>query len=460
MIPAMSTTRNPSILLVNPWIHDFSAYDFWMKPLGLLYIGSILREAGYEIRLLDLLDFSSLIPDFQQTLKTPKRRDFGRGHFFKEEIEKPKAFADIPLRYRRYGIPPAAANEIAAALPRPDVLLVTSSMTYWYTGLQETIRFLRRTFPGVPVLLGGIYATLCFDHAVGHSGADRVLPGPWDERKMDILSEYAGTPSRGGGPGFVDWPYPAFDLYPARNYVCLLTRRGCPFSCAYCASSRLTKGVETRPATRVIEEMLYWHERFGVRDFAVYDDAFLAGRAGHAVPLLEEVVRRGLACHFHTPNALHVQEIDDRVAGLLFRSGFKTIRLGLETADETLQRETGGKTTNEGFRRAVRSLKKAGYAGEEIGAYLLAGLPGQRTAEVKESIAFVRDAGARPVLAEYSPIPGTPLFEKAQKISPFDIANEPLYQNNSILPCRWEGFGWGDFRRLKDELRGQSSAVS
>lgn len=324
-------------------------------------------------------------------------------------------------------------------------------MTYWYTGLGETIRFLRQNVPGVPILLGGVYATLCFDHAVEHSGADRVLPGPWDEWKMSIISGYLGNSSKAAEESFVSWPYPAFDLYPSLDYICLLTRRGCPFSCIYCASSKLAKGIETRPAEQVVEEIIYWHEKFGVQDFAFYDDALLISPSGHIVLLLQEVIRKNLSLNFHTPNALHVQGIDEEVAGLLFHAGFKTIRLGLRTSNETTQRETGGKVNNQEFRRAVYSLKKAGYTGEEIGVYLMAGLPGQRAEEVKESIAFVREAGAKSVLTEYSPIPGTPLFEKAKKMSPFDL-NEPLFHNNSILPCQWEGFSWTDFGRLKEEL--------
>jgi hypothetical protein len=61
-----------SILLVNPWIHDFAAYDFWMKPLGLLYVGAILRAAGCEVRLLDCLNFSSAPPPFTGGLKLPR----------------------------------------------------------------------------------------------------------------------------------------------------------------------------------------------------------------------------------------------------------------------------------------------------------------------------------------------------------------------------------------------------
>ena len=101
-----SFSEKPSILLVNPWIHDFSAYDFWMKPLGLLYVGSILRWHGFRITLLDCLNFSSLPERLAAALKPPKRRDFGQGHFYKTTISKPAALKKIPRRFRRYGIPP------------------------------------------------------------------------------------------------------------------------------------------------------------------------------------------------------------------------------------------------------------------------------------------------------------------------------------------------------------------
>jgi len=168
---------------------------------------------------------------------------------------------------------------------------------------------------------------------------------------------------------------------------------------------------------------------------------------------MKGIIRRGIHCDFHTPNGLHIKEIDQEVADLLFQGGFKTIRLGLETSNEATQIETGGKVDNQDFKRAVRNLKRAGYSDEEIGVYIMVGLPGQRVGEVKESIAYVKEAGAKPILVEYSPIPHTPLFEKAKQMSPFDLENEPLFQNNSILPCQWEGFTLADCRRLKEELR-------
>jgi len=44
------------ILLINPWIYDFAAYDLWMKPLGLLYIAGFLEESGYDVSLINWMD--------------------------------------------------------------------------------------------------------------------------------------------------------------------------------------------------------------------------------------------------------------------------------------------------------------------------------------------------------------------------------------------------------------------
>ena len=446
----MNSSRKKSILLVNPWIHDFAAYDLWMKPLGLLYVGSVLRSKGYGISLLDCLELSSF-PD--AGLRKPKKKESGKGHFYKEAIPKPGALSSVPRRYRRYGIPPGIVRKLVLQVPRPDLILVTSSMTYWYPGVMETIQLVRENFPGVPIFLGGIYATLCPDHAQRVSEADRLLPGPWDEEKLRVVAEILGDPSQEGEKGFLSWPYPAFDLYPHLPYICLLTRSGCPFSCSYCASHRLARGFESRNPEEVIGELVHWHRKFGVKDFAFYDDALLIQPTAHILPILKGVMGKKLPCRFHSPNALHVKFIEREVADFLYRGGFKTIRLGFETSNEALQSETGGKVNNQDFRRAVENLKKAGYAGQEIGVYLMAGLPGQRWEEVEDSIAFVKAAGARPILVEYSPIPGTALFEKARRMSPFDLEKEPLFQNNSLLPCRWEGFTWEDFHRLKKNLK-------
>ena len=219
----------PKILLVNPWIHNFAAYDFWAKPTGLLYLGSMLRSHGFPVSYIDCLDrFHPCAP----STNAPYRS--GRGPYLKSPIPKPPGLQDIPRRYSRYGIPPSWFKESLLSLDRPDLILVTSFMTYWYPGVQETIRVIRETFPAAPIILGGIYASLCHDHARTHSGADAVISGPGEDQLADIISEFTGyTTEWSINPDDLDSrPYPAYDLQSKITYVPLITSRGCPFSCA------------------------------------------------------------------------------------------------------------------------------------------------------------------------------------------------------------------------------------
>ncbi|MEM4367942.1 MAG: hypothetical protein QXO21_02850, partial [Candidatus Anstonellales archaeon] len=83
------------VLLVNPPIYDFSAYDVWLKPLGLLYLSNILKESGIEVVMLDCLDRNLF-------LDIPAKED-GTGKYPQKDIKKPDIISNIPLNYKRYG---------------------------------------------------------------------------------------------------------------------------------------------------------------------------------------------------------------------------------------------------------------------------------------------------------------------------------------------------------------------
>ncbi len=109
-------------------------------------------------------------------------------------------------------------------------------------------------------------------------------------------------------------------------------------------------------------------------------------------------------------------------------------------------------TTDE-LRKAVAYLLEAGYRPIDIGVYLLCGLPGQEAREIEAGIDLVLEIGARPILAEYSPIPGTPLWDDAVRQSRYDIVSEPLFQNNSLLPCLRHDIPSADFQALKNRTK-------
>jgi hypothetical protein len=441
-------TKDKNLLLINPWIYDFAAYDLWAKPLGLLTLAALLGENGWTVHYIDCLDVHHPALKTCQ-LKEPKRRPDHRGHFYQDEVETPAPLSSTPRRFYRFGLDPEVFKELLQSLPIPQAVLVTSGMTYWYRGVHEAIGIVKEAFPSVPVVLGGIYATLCTEHAERFSGADFVIQGWGEIQILKLLEELTGV-----SPFFIPdlndldtLPPPAFGLYPQLDYYCVLTSRGCPFHCTYCASPLLNPRFITRDPAHVVNEIANWTDR-GVEDIALYDDALLADHE-FAIALLQGLVGRESKVRFHAPNGLHARGVTQEVAHLMRQVGFATVRIGLETCSHEHQVATGGKVSNDDFQTAVQNLRQAGYAAQEIGVYILAGLPGQARGEVEESIRFVKECGARPYLAEYSPLPGTPLWGEAVKVSPFDLQREPLFHNNTILPCRWEGLGWDDLQALK-----------
>jgi len=378
------------------------------------------------------------------------RRAYGTGKFLREKAPRPPALKHVPRSYSRYGIPKQLLVNALRKAKRADAILVTSLMTYWYPGVKETIAVAREVHPRTPILLGGIYARLCEEHASATSGADRVVTGISLQNMAKLLDELLDLGMVGNmtAPPSEALPFPAFDLLHGLDHVSLLTSTGCPYRCEYCASHFLNPQLFRRDPHQVLSEILHWHRERGILDFAFYDDALLVGFEKHLGLLLEGLVKQNLRLRFHTPNALHVKGLSPEAAELLWRAGFKTIRLGLETSDMTMHQNLDRKLAEGDFERAVHWLHMAGFSKEQIGAYILAGLPGQSPGSVKESIEFVNRVGAMPYLAEYSPIPHTPLWKKAVASSQYDLALEPLFQNNTLLPC-WNEEQRREFTQVK-----------
>ncbi len=389
--------KGKNIIGVNPPVQDFAFFDLWSKPLGLLYLLEKMRLNGNCVSLIDCIHEGA-----------EGQKIFGREKIAKLEIEKPPIYKNIKRKYHQFGLCEQRIKTRLREMPKPDAVFLTSGMTYWYGGVKWMIDILHSELPKVPVILGGIYARLCPEHAAG-LGADFIVTENW-------------TP---------DVEHPAMDLYGRPPYGVTMTSFGCPFACSYCASHILWPDYIRRPLSEVIAEIDF-QVQLGAADFAFYDDALLLNKEEYFYPLCREIVSLyGGKLRLHTPNGLHVREIDAGCACILRNSGFRTIRLSLESIDPGIATASSGKIARGEYSAAVKHLKSAGYSREECETYILLGLPGQSIGSVKETINFVHAAGGKPKLAEFSPIPGTPFFyEAAEKIP--RLLTEPLLQNNSV----------------------------
>ena len=425
------------ILLVNPWIYDFAAFNLWARPLGLFRVAEYLSSFDTELFFIDC------------TGPCTEGR-FGAGKYRVEKVNKPSPLKAVPRIFKRYGICiDEFVRQVKAAMPF-DAVMMTSVMSYWYPGVQKASEMIRELAGDVPVILGGIYATLYHEHAVNASGADFIFSGPLTESLNFALSTFGFKLKKKGD----NIPYYLLDFYNDCSFAPLQTSTGCPFQCAYCASNLLSgANCCRRSPGEVLTEIAELRHK-GVRDYVFYDDALLYDAGSHAKPILQGIADSGLHAGFHTPNGLHARFVDKDVAWLMRRVGFKTVRLGFETADLARQHDTGGKVTNSDLERAVALFKQCGFTKNELGVYLMYGLPGQDLSEVKEGVSFLQKLNVKIYLAEFSPVRGTRSWNELVQNGIIDDTLDPLITNNTVFPFLYSGYDAGAVQSLKLAVKG------
>jgi hypothetical protein len=421
----------PRILLVNPPIHDFAAYDFWLKPYGLLSVAGYLRSAADFV----LFDYLDRIHPFCVGQKHLQSDQWGRGRFYEQIIPSPRCLIEIPRHFRRFGLPRDIFVEFLKQQRQFDFALVQTTMTYWYPSLQEVIEDIRKYHSETKIVLGGNYVTLCAGHAQ-NLGADLFIEGT----NLDPLWQFLNiTP---------DATKPA--LWEAYNKVdcgVLKLSEGCPFNCTYCSVPNVYGKFKPRLLERSLAELEIL-ARLGARNIAFYDDALLWKSEEVLVPFLNELMKRNIKINLHTPNALNARFVTEELAELMVRAGFKTFYLGFESASVEWQQGTGSKVFCDELNQAVRNLINAGANPANITAYQILGHPDNDIQELESSMHFVHSLGIRGTLADFSPIPGTPDGERCRQWVNMD---EPLMHNKTAFPIILLGFD--ETNRLKDLQR-------
>jgi len=427
--------------LFQPPIYEFALFDLFLKPYGLLRLGRWFAESGYDVFFLNGLDYNE--SETNRTLGTPRRMPDGTGKF-------PRMRALLPFgveseRYfGRYGVLPEILKRKLQAV-NPDLIFITSGMTYWYKGVAEAVKLSKEVYPDIPVITGGIYASLMPEHCRVNTGSDYVVCGNTASVIKAILSDFSLPEPNGGIPLA---PLMLKEVWKDAGVIRL--NEGCPFHCDYCASDLLCSSFIGGNAEIAFGTLIEMYERFGTRNFAFYDDALLVNSSRSINPFLELVIKKELPVKFYLPNAVHLQFLDKETASLMKRAGFQEIRLGYESSSSDFHSNYDDKFPADDLHRVVGILEKAGFSKNRITAYVLGGLPEQSWMEVERSIKTAASTGIRVSLAEYSPVPRTKLWGKSLKLCPFPLDKEPLFHNNTFFPMKWEGYTLKNMKYLKN----------
>lgn len=294
----------------------------------------------------------------------------------------------------------------------PDIILVSSMFTYWYKQVWDAVQYYKYLFPSATVLLGGIYATICPDHAA-ESGADEVSPG-----------EYKKSRSLPPDPTVLPEPPP---------FVYCITSYGCSNNCSYCATHLLYgPGIYQRPIEEVIEEFRLQKSR-GFHTIYIGDDNFLYKAESHAIPLLEMVIRQNLNLRFELPGGMQADHVTEDIAKLMYRAGFRKVSTAIETTNRNVAKRMGRGNfgSAHAVARAIAAFSKAGFPPREIDVYFIIGLPYQSMNDILDTFAFLARLGVWIHPQRWTPIPNTRDFKRIG-LENWDL--EDLYYKSFLAP--------------------------
>jgi anaerobic magnesium-protoporphyrin IX monomethyl ester cyclase len=317
------------------------------------------------------------------------------------------------------------------------------------SGNMDTARVLvkRMKRHRIPVILGGSHPTTLPEQSINYTDADMVAIGEGEltlVRVMDAL-ETAGSltdvPSlawrhagqvkinpRGELIAAIDnLPIPDRSFINRADYFgeVLMTGRGCPFDCAYCASRNIWgRKVRLRSVPSIIEELEKLREaalssetgreaqcpdnRPGRWVAKVVDDTFTVNKK-RTLELLGGIMRANLNC-FEFTGGVRADTLDETLVERMREANFRRVTLGVESGSPKILKMIRKGETNEDVRRAIGLLRQAGIRSH---AFFMIGFPDETTEDIELSKKLILDA--RPDYVEVNmvtPYPGTDLFSR------------------------------------------------
>lgn len=283
-----------------------------------------------------------------------------------------------------------------------------ASRAYW---LGDHLRALGKT-----VVIGGPHATLWPREAARH--ADAVVKGEAEDVIDTLLSDLSRGSLRplyeGRARALNGLPTPRYELIEEAYFVgrVVMATRGCPFSCAFCSTPRLSPGWRTRPIDEVLRDIEAYRGRSWAQRKVIWfwDDNLTADR-GYAKALLRELAP--LKKRWVTQASIDCAR-DPELLRLMADSGCMGVFLGIETTSRTSLREIRkGHNDPLHYRAAIEKLHAHGIA---VMAGMMVGFD-QETAEDVVAVAdYLQAIGVDvPFLSVLTPFGGTALRDKLER---------------------------------------------
>ena len=384
-----------NILLINlpisTWYKKFFTETNSMPPLGLLYVGTVLKNEGYNVKALDLAVES----------------------FSVDEL------ISIILK------------------SQADIIGLSTYNEAWHSLIQLS-KIIKKINNNIKIFAGGAFATFCYESILNESEVDFVVTGEGEYATLELCNEISNDEKEYKAAGVI-WknstgdiivnemnkrikdldsiPWPDRKLVDLSKYTLpytISTARGCPGECIFCSSKAFWgKKVIMRSAKSVYDEMKYLHDTLNASIFYIADDTFTASkkRIFEFCKLLEDTdVNYTWGCESRA------DIVDEELIATINKAGCTKIQFGLESADNNILKGLKKKVTIEQIENAIKLAYKYHM---HITASFIIGHAEDTKETIEKTLNFAefiqKEYGVNVVGSINTPFPGTEQYNKCEE---------------------------------------------
>jgi anaerobic magnesium-protoporphyrin IX monomethyl ester cyclase len=384
-------------------------------PLGALYAAACVRERGYRVRLFDAM-LASSENEWAAAL------DANRPRFAVIYEDNFNYLSKMCLLRMRQ----AALTMIDLARARGITTIVAGA-----DATDHPATYLERGADVVVIGEGEVTLVELLDRLTGRTEATlptqptrptwdllREVPGLW---MRDADGRYARTAPRATIRNLDSLPLPAWDLVDVDRYqsiwrsrhgyvsMNLVTTRGCPYHCNWCAKPIYGQRYAARSPEHVVEEMAWLKRTYRPDHLWIADDIFglKPGWIERFAALLQQ---RDAAIPFKC--LLRADQVTAAVAGALHAAKCQTAWIGAESGSQRILDAMEKGTRVEQIATATRLLHEAGV---DVGFFLQFGYPGETREDIDLTLQMVRDCAPDDIGVSVSyPLPGTTFYQRVR----------------------------------------------
>lgn len=411
-------------------------------PLNLLYLGSyVQKNTNWEVSIID--GDNVVRKDEAPCFSTTSDPEL----IMNAQIPKMEAL----LNDRENEFWDLVESEIISH--KPDLVGITCN-----SGSMDTVRILVKRLKklNIPVVLGGSHPTVLPEQSLIYTSADMAVIGEGEIALADLLhafeegadfsevrslawrrSEEIVINSRADlitdldSLPILDRPLIDRSLYYGDV---IMTGRGCPFDCAYCASRNIWgKKARLRSVDSIIEELKDIRRRAeeslvenDINDVdslpgrwvvKILDDTFTVIKS-RTMDLLDAIIDNGLNCFEYT-GGVRADTLDRKLVQKMRQANFKRVTLGVESGSPKILKLVRKGETNDHVINAVRMLREEGIKSH---TFFMIGFPEETQEDIELSKKLILKAQPDHVeINMVTPYPGTDIFSKIIKDDPKTI---------------------------------------